>query len=181
MARYGIDHYPWGGEYRPRAQAALELSGGAMHVKLTAWEQTIAASEWRVGGAVYKDSCMEFFFMPCPDSDPRYINAEVNALGVMHIGIGEGRGNRAVLQALPDGVSPNVSILAGRKWSVRYALPVAWIRSLFPAFDPQPGYVIRGNFYKCDESIHPHFGCWNPIGTPQPDFHRPEFFGRIIL
>ena len=40
---------------------------------------------------------------------------------------------------------------------------------------------MRGNFYKCDESVHPHFGVWNPVATPQPDFHRPECFGILRL
>ena len=38
-----------------------------------------------------------------------------------------------------------------------------------------------GNFYKCDESLHPHFGSWNPIEAPAPDFHRPECFGKLML
>ncbi|MCF0172470.1 MAG: hypothetical protein HUJ91_01855, partial [Bacteroidales bacterium] len=24
-----------------------------------------------------------------------------------------------------------------------------------------------------------HFLSWNPIGTPTPDFHCPEYFGTI--
>ncbi|MGI6239399.1 MAG: carbohydrate-binding family 9-like protein, partial [Christensenellales bacterium] len=35
------------------------------------------------------------------------------------------------------------------------------------------------NFYTCDESIHPHFGVWNHVAAAQPDFHRPECFGRL--
>ena len=27
----------------------------------------------------------------------------------------------------------------------------------------EPGAAMAGNFYKCDESIHPHFGSWNPV------------------
>jgi hypothetical protein len=41
---------------------------------------------------------------------------------------------------------------------------------------------VRGNFYKCgDLTAHPHFLSWNPIDTPKPDFHRPEFFGELIF
>jgi hypothetical protein len=41
---------------------------------------------------------------------------------------------------------------------------------------------ITGNFYKCgDETEYPHFGCWNLIASPVPDFHRPEYFGEIVL
>ena len=33
------------------------------------------------------------------------------------------------------------------------------------------------NLYKCGDNLsHPHFLSWQPIDTPQPDFHRPEFF-----
>ena len=42
-----------------------------------------------------------------------------------------------------------------------------------------PGEAMAGNFYKCDESIHPHFGSWNAVVWPKPDFHRPECFGAI--
>ncbi len=39
---------------------------------------------------------------------------------------------------------------------------------------------IRANFYKCgDKTAHPHYVSWAPIDTPQPDFHRPEFFGEL--
>jgi hypothetical protein len=44
------------------------------------------------------------------------------------------------------------------------------------------GHVARANFYKCgDETETPHFGAWSPVQTPQPDFHRPEFFGRLVF
>ena len=41
---------------------------------------------------------------------------------------------------------------------------------------------LRATFYKCgDKTAHPHFLSWNPVGTPAPDFHRPDFFGELIL
>ena len=44
-----------------------------------------------------------------------------------------------------------------------------------------PGAAFAGNFYKCDESLHPHFGAWSPIDAPAPDFHRPECFGKLVI
>ncbi|MBR3931598.1 MAG: hypothetical protein IKJ46_03350, partial [Tidjanibacter sp.] len=26
-----------------------------------------------------------------------------------------------------------------------------------------------------------HFVSWSPIGVEQPDFHRPEWFGELVL
>lgn len=41
---------------------------------------------------------------------------------------------------------------------------------------------ITGNFYKCASATSmPHYLSWAPILTESPDFHRPEFFGKIIL
>ncbi|MBT5542155.1 MAG: hypothetical protein HOK34_04920, partial [Gammaproteobacteria bacterium] len=27
----------------------------------------------------------------------------------------------------------------------------------------------------------PHYLTWNPVETSNPDFHRPEFFGKLIF
>ena len=43
-------------------------------------------------------------------------------------------------------------------------------------------HSLRANFYKCgDKTAHPHYLSWSPIHTEKPDFHRPEFFGELIL
>lgn len=42
--------------------------------------------------------------------------------------------------------------------------------------------TMRGNFYKCaDLTTVPHYLSWSPVGTPSPDFHRPEYFGTLVL
>lgn len=41
---------------------------------------------------------------------------------------------------------------------------------------------IKANFYKCgDETSVPHYVSWSPIEVENPDFHRPEFFGELVL
>ena len=41
---------------------------------------------------------------------------------------------------------------------------------------------LLGNFYKCgDATLLPHYLSWSQIDTEQPDFHRPEFFGELLL
>ena len=55
-------------------------------------------------------------------------------------------------------------------------------RLFYPDFRLIPGIHFRGNCYKCgDRTEHPHFLAWNPVHTPTPDFHRPEFLGEMIL
>jgi hypothetical protein len=41
---------------------------------------------------------------------------------------------------------------------------------------------LRANLYKCgDECDLPHYISWSPIDLPSPDFHCPDFFGKIEL
>ena len=176
-----ICSYPWDESgYRPEARAYVGWRGGDLEALLCAQEETIQAEERRTGGAVCVDSCLEFFLMPFPEADDNYLNVEVNPLGTMHLGLGAGRAPRRVWAELPEGLALSVSRHAGGWWAVRYTLPGAFFREVFGR-ELKPGAVLRGNFYTCDESIHPHFGSWNPVTTPQPDFHRPECFGTLRI
>lgn len=175
-----IDSFVWDESgYKPEARAYAAWDASGLHVLLCAREETIAAAETRFGGMVCVDSCLEFFLQPFAD-DPRYLNFEANAAGVMHIGLGDGRANRRVLEQMPEGVNVRASKHEGAWWAVAYTVPATLLKEIFGR-TLQPGDVMRGNFYKCDESIHPHFGSWRPIENPTPDFHRPEWFGEIEL
>jgi hypothetical protein len=45
---------------------------------------------------------------------------------------------------------------------------------------PATGVQWRANFYKCgDKTSHPHWLTWSVVDKPEPDFHRPEFFGIL--
>ena len=174
-----IDHYAWGGDYCPEARAYLAWDDVGLRVLLCAREQTVSARVKAFGGPVWRDSCLEYFFQPFED-DPRYVNIEVNAAGAALIGIGPDRANRAALTACPKGMDIGASRHDGGWWAVGYTIPFAWVEQVFGRAMSRNA-VFRGNFYCCDESIHPHFGSWCPIDAPQPDFHRPECFGRLEM
>ena len=174
-----IDCYSWDGDYRPEARAYLAWDDAGLRVLLCAREPTVSARVTAFGGPVWTDSCLECFLQPFGD-DSRYVNIEVNAAGAALIGFGPDRDHRRVLETCPEGMDIHASRHAGKWWAAAYTVPFAWLEGLFGrALDRST--VMRGNFYSCDESIHPHFGSWSPIEAPQPDFHRPECFGRLIL
>lgn len=179
-ARIGL--YPWSdGAYEPEAYAHVGWNGRGLHVLMYAMEPTIRAEETETGGRVCEDSCLEFFFKPFPDADDRYLNIEMNPIGTAHIGLGKGRGNGIVLTELPEGVNITHSAHEKSWWAVSYTVPAALLGELYGGRALRPGHIIRGNFYKCDESLHPHFGCFFPVTAPKPDFHRPECFGEMVL
>ena len=70
-----------------------------------------------------------------------------------------------------------VDIRRRTAWSLELELP-------FALFCEGPGVPerLQCNFYKCgDKTDTPHFLSWNPVEVASPDFHRPEFFGELIL
>jgi len=174
-----IANYMWDPDgYCPEARAYVARTEDGLLVLMCANEQQTIAVETRIGGDVYKDSCLEFFLMGRPEHNPDYINFEVNANGVAHIGLGAGRPNRRVLKELPAGMCISHSRHEGQWWAVCYNIPDAFIREMLGG-DLED--TMRANFFTCDESIHPHFGSWNKVEVVQPDFHRPEWFGELRM
>lgn len=173
--------YPWGGNYRPEAHARVGWNENGLIVLMYANEADIRADERQTGGRVCEDSCLEFFLAPFPDADARYLNVEINPIGTAHIGLGAGRPDRRVWRALPEGFTIAHSSHQKSWWAVSYRIPAAFLAQIYAGRTFKSGSVLRANFYKCDESIHPHFGCWNRVEAPQPDFHRPECFGYLVM
>ncbi len=130
-----------------------------------------------LNGAVCCDSCMEFFFTP-NNTDKNYLNFEVNPAGMLHLGLGDGvKSPREHLDTKGE-VVVTTRVIAGVEWCVMLQIPYSYLKKYFTDFTKE----MKGNFYKCgDETPTKHYSTWNPVKTEKPNYHKPEFFGRIIL
>jgi alpha-galactosidase len=64
-----------------------------------------------------------------------------------------------------------------RRWRAVVALPM---KSLTTRFDPAS--VWRVNFFRVEGAEEPRFySAWRATGTPEPNFHVPEKFGRLVF
>jgi len=185
-----IDHYLWlDNGYRPRVDVRLCASARNLYVHFDVFEAKIRVQFTRFQDPVYKDSCVEMFVDPFPEKRLCYVNVETNAAGAALVAIGPDRSRRTPI-SLSDlegfeavsSVKGSVSGYHGAElWTLSYRLPLSAFEKCYGA-KIGPGQSARANFYKCgDETETPHFGAWSPIKTPQPDFHRPEFFGRLVF
>ena len=157
--------------------AKLVHSPEGLTVRLETTEWPLRAMRTVCNEQICEDSCMEFFFIP-NEVDAEYVNIEVNPFGVTHIGLGEGRHGRRLLDISEEGFSIETSIRFGKGWSATIFIPYTFIDRYFTAHTS----VMRANFYKCgDLTVGKHFSVWSPIDLPKPDYHRPEFFGKITL
>ena len=151
-----------------------------LYVHQCAAEKNIRAKLSGTDCQVCEDSCMEFFFSPCPD-DGRYFNFELNPNGSFFLGFGHGRSDLKRLH--PDPAT--FDIRASRTsdgWETFYRIPLSFIRQFYPDFEFRSGTKMRANCYKCgDLTETPHYLSWNAVSCDTPDFHRPEYFGKMIF
>lgn len=182
-----IDSFMWDTNgYRPESYAALfAVENEGIYALLWSFEDNIRCECTKRDDPVYTDSCLELFLMPV-ENDNRYVNFEVNKNGVYLSQIGTCREDRVFIKELTD-LEPVISPMEieedGKKaWGCEIFIPDSFISSLYGVEHRTKECVIKGNFYKCgDLTANPHYGAHFPVGTPSPDFHRPEFFGDIIL
>jgi len=181
----------WTGfEYDGMIIARLCYDETALHVGFTVYEDSIRAVNTEMNSRVCDDSCVEFFFMPAPESDPYYFNFEMNPLGTLLIGRMRKRGDGDKIQRESDSifsihtsVTPrNLEKYNGPCWQVSYSIPYSFILKHCPDARLGKGAHIRANFYKCgDQTPVAHYISWNNIDHPTPEFHLSRCFGDIYF
>jgi hypothetical protein len=141
--------------------------------------------------AVWEDSCVEFFVSTgkvveneyYSAEDIVYRNFEFNALGTCLSAFG----NTAQRESLKPEEMKQILRFPGINkeklpkegdefnWKLAVAIPLVLLNL-------QPGSSFRANFYKCgDLTLKPHFLSLYGIESDSPDFHLPQFFGRMEL
>ena len=175
-----IDTPLWSSEVPITAQAQICYDETGLYVKLSAKEPHIRAEEKGPLGIPCEDSCLEFFFRPM-ENDIRYLNIECNPNGCLYLGFCN-TGRRYVRQIFEESpIVPAVQMVDGG-WEVSYKVPAAFVQLYFPDFQLKPGKILYANCYKCgDLTVQEHYFSWNPILQENPNFHLPEFFGKMIL
>jgi len=184
-----VDSYPWPlvEGYRPSCSFRIRWDEEFVSLRYRVRERYVRCVETRYGGAVWCDSCVEFFFSPGTSG---YFNLEVNCGGAYLFAYQTARDeNRVlvpereasqikVLTSLPRVLDPEVE--SEIPWQAECHIPYSLLESVAPIVKPSEGTVWRANVYKCAEAnSHPHHGSWCPVGTPKPDFHQPDFFGDL--
>jgi len=181
-----IDTMNWAEyDYCPQVWFRMAYCDSAFLLQYRVKEQSVRAVAAADYGEVWKDSCVEFFVTPA--NDGIYYNFEFNCAGVCLLAAGASRKGReaappemvSLIRRLPSlGRQPFDERKNETEWDTTLVIPYTCLFK-HPGYSPA-GKTIRANFYKCgDDLTVPHFLSWNPIKTEKPDFHRPDFFGKI--
>lgn len=185
-ARFDVDcvNWPEAFPYAPLCGGRVARTRDALVVDFRVSGLDLRARNTADNGRQWEDSCVEVFIQD-PDGAP-YYNFEINALGKVLACSGPERHNRTPRPAEEMEQILRFTQMEGgpleqegiHTWRVGVVIPFRLL-----GIDPERlPRSIRANFYKCgDKTAHPHFLSWSPVETPKPDFHRPEFFGELIL
>lgn len=181
--RYAITVLAPGYSYdHERPEVQLCYDNKAFYVRFTVYESDPVRTKTKHFEPVNLDSCVEFFVNFTPDQADRYINFEVNANGIMNASF---RKDRYIETPLTKEDVEGLNItprLYEDHWTVEYTIPFTFVQKYYPAFDIEKKPVMKANFYKCgDETEQEHYLTFFPVPTPEPDFHRPEYFGELVI
>ncbi len=172
-----IDRVLWTDDYGIRAKGQLCYDDENLYVHMSAVEKDIRAVNTEPLSPVYEDSCMEFFFM-LPDS-VNYFNCEINPNGVLNLGFGPQKTDR--IEIARGDAQDYFDISSDRTkdgWEVYYRIPLDYIRLFYPEYEFKGS--LRANMYKCgNKTVNRHYLSWTDIDLDQPNFHCPQYFGRM--
>lgn len=173
--------------YAPQVGFRIFHTGADLLLRFDVAERSTAARTLDDNGPVWTDSCVEFFFRP--EGSGFYYNFECNCIGSLLIGRRRDRthAEHAPAETLRlvrrSADYPHVALAeteGDNRWSLTLAIPArALFRDRIASWNGVRGSM---NLYKCGDALaRPHYLSWRPIGTPAPDFHRPEFFEPVTF
>ncbi len=173
-----VNCYQWDKTgYKPDTKARVLKGADGLYVRIETDEYPLVGNYKNYNDMVCCDSCMEFFLNAAPSKTSNYINIEINVLGTLYTGFGANRetSRPIVIDYEKMGIE---TVKLEKGWKLKYLIPNSILEEYFGETETN----MKGNFYKCceDEKLR-HHGTWNRILWEQPDYHRPEFFGDIIV
>lgn len=180
----GCVNWPEEYPYKPEVTVRIAHNGEELFLQYDVREKYTLAKVTEDNGAVWTDSCCEFFIS---FDDSGYYNLEMTCIGKALLGFRKTKedathGNSAVMNSIRRlstlGTEPFEEKEGDNLWQLTAAIPAsAFFRHDFKSLD---GVKATVNAYKCGDNLSvPHFVSLFPIDFPKPNFHLPAFFREV--
>ena len=184
--------HPAGSDHRPQTAAKILYDDAGLYVIFRVRDRYVVCTRDKHQTLTSKDSCVEVYFESKP-GEKGYLNFEMNCGGTLLLFyitdptrsqetifrekvvvpeplIDTMRIYHSLPKTLPREIAEPV------EWAVEYFVPWSLFETYAGKLEPPAQRRWRGNFHKCaDESSHPHWASWSPIGE-ELNFHVPQYF-----
>jgi len=180
---HAIDKINWNEfDYRPEVHFKIAYTKDSLVLLYDIWEDQVKAVYDQINDPVYRDSCVEFFLS---FDGIYYYNFEFNCIGTVLVA--HGNADKQTRQFLPPDLIGEMKIntqISKHKqnsyWQLMANIPFAlFINDNMENFSMK-GKTCFANFYKCGDDLkQPHYLSWNKIRSASPNFHLPDYFGKL--
>ncbi|MEG1982258.1 MAG: carbohydrate-binding family 9-like protein [Alistipes sp.] len=186
-APYAVACNNWAKEYPYAPQVSFRMfhHDNRLFLRYEVAEEYTQALITQDNGAVWTDSCVEFFIAP---DQTGYYNFEISCIGQLLLAFRTEKSAPPIyapatvmdtIVRYPSlGNQPFAEREGNNHWTLTLIIPAS---ALFQhQIATWHGVQARMNLYKCGDGLsHPHFLSWQPIHTASPDFHTPPYFADV--
>jgi len=187
----GEFQFPWWKDgKKERTIAKMLWDDKYLYVASIAEDGHIAARHSEHDGPIPEDDCFEVMLAPDPSKPEVYFNMEWNVIGGYvdnfrphgpkqpRAKVWDAKGLRmagSYVGTLNDDSDTD------QYWMVEAAIPFENFRAHMPHTPPRVGSSWNLNLNRHGGKINLQYSQWSPGDTPQPNFHTPHRFGRLIF
>jgi hypothetical protein len=181
VQKNSIDNLLWQTDnYKPKVEFSIAHGNDCLFLKYFVTEDSIRAVYCNVDDPVYKDSCVEFFI--AFNNQENYYNLEFNCIGTCHAGYGADRHDRELLPKENLSKIKSMTVIKPANQNISWELTLMIPVEVFSnhQLTQLNGLKSTGNFFKCGDDLPvPHYLAWNNVMAEKPNFHLPEYFGKV--
>lgn len=176
--------------YQPTAKAKMLYDDHNLYIIFQVKDCYVRSLVTATQGRVYEDSCVEFFFSPDANSPLNYFNIETNCGGTIlmeyhNLALKKWSSmpvkdvnDIEIAHSMPRVVDPQIDSVT--TWTLEYRVPISMLKKFAKVTQPGKGVTWNANFYKLKETgFNIHYKTWSVIESVEPDFHLPQFFGKL--
>jgi hypothetical protein len=186
-----LEQFPWftGGK---KEETVVKLLWNDTHLYVAHINQDahITARHTDRDGKIPDDDCFEIMIAPDPAKPEVYFNLEWNVIGGI---LDNFRPNGPKRPRAPKWDAEGV-LMQGRYsgtlnndvdhdqyWLVEAAIPFRNFSTYMPHNPPRPGTYWNANLHRHGGVTNRQYSQWSAGDSPQPNFHTPHRFGRLIF
>lgn len=180
----------WKAGRKEQTVAKLLWNDEFLYVAFRCEDAHISAEQTRRDSPVYQDDCVEVFTAPNAEQPFNYFNIEMN---VRRAFLDRHHPNGPKKPQVPNWNATGIKIATtvdgtlnndsdtDRGWTLEAAIPFDNFKTVARHTPPHDGDVWHMNLNRLGGKTNPQYSQWSPGETERPQFHTPQFFGRVIF